>query len=369
MKTGINFISFHSYQGTETFAKNLISELAELNPDSEYLIFTTPYLPKEMTMLTGNARKIPTNINPKHYLLMGMYQQLILPFKLAFMKVTIFYAPMPSIPVLFSGRKIITIHDCAYDRFSEFRSSLSKLYIKLMYSAAKYFCDTIITVSQFSKKELITLYRIKPDKIAVIYHGVPIMPDVDSTFIEHTKALFNINTEYFMYIGNTRPRKNIDGLLNAFQLFSKKHRDIKLVLAGKTDDSFVNIEDRINSLNIRDLVIQTDFISEEQKTALYRGALALVFPSYYEGFGLPVLEAQSLGTPVLTSNTSSLPEIGGKGALYVDPSSTEQIAGGMEKLLDEQARQELIRNGYENIKRFSWKTAARQLDRVLKTLS
>lgn len=365
MKIGINFLSFRSYQGTETVAKNIVTELIRLGDGNEYLIFSSPSLPEEMQDSGDTAGTVIVDINPENTIKMGLYQQLFLPFKLLSLNVKAFYAPLPSIPILYPGRKIITIYDCAYDRFSEFRSNISRLYIKLMYKAAKYWCDAVVTTSEFSKTELINLYHMEPGKIKVIYPGVPLLPDADDTFVQQTKKLFNIDGDYFMYIGNTRPRKNINGLLRAFQVFIKNHSGIKLVIAGRIDNSFVDVPDEITSLGLKNYVIRTDFISEKQKTALYKGAAALVFPSYYEGFGLPVLEAQSLGIPVLTSNTSSLPEIGGEGALYIDPYNINDIANGMEKLMDSEIRNELIKKGLKNTERFSWKRAALQLLNIL----
>jgi glycosyltransferase involved in cell wall biosynthesis len=369
MKTGINFISFRSYQGTEIFARHLLSELISIDKQGTYVIFGSAYLPDQLKLKAENTSLETVRLNPGNTISMGLYQQLLLPFKLMLKGITRFYAPLPSVPLLYPGKKVITIHDCAYDRFAEYKSTLSKLYIKSMYLAGKYFCDAIVTDSNFAKEELVSLYHIKPEKIKVIYPGIPDKPQAGEAFMGTTKSRFHITAPYFLYVGITRPRKNIPGLLKAFKRLTREQRDIQLVLAGTVDTSFVDVAGEIAALGLATRVLQTGFVSDEQKAALYKGALALVFPSYYEGFGLPVLEAQSLGTPVLTSNTSSLPEISGKGALYVDPSSIEQIAGGMEKLLNEPVRQELIRNGYENIKRFSWKTAAQQLDQVLKTLS
>ncbi len=144
--------------------------------------------------------------------------------------------------------------------------------------------------------------------------------------------------------------------------------DWLLVIAGRKDKRFLNLETAIKEAGIESSVILTDFISQEEKVALYKRAVALTFPSYYEGFGLPVLEAQSLGVPVLNSNVSSLPEVGGSGALYVDPRSPEDIAAGMKKMAYDRAlREKLIAAGYENVKRFSWDKAAEKLISIFKT--
>ncbi len=365
MKTGINFISFRSYQGTEIFAVHLLSELISIDKHGTYIIFGSKHLPDQMKLKAGNTSLETVHLNPENTISMGLYQQIILPVKLTAKGIKQFYAPLPSVPVLYPGKKIITIHDCSYDRFDEYKSTLSRLYIKSMYIAGKYFCDTIITDSNFAKEELISLYHMKPDRIKVIYPGIPALPQVDEAFINTTKMQFNITRPYFLYVGITRPRKNLPGLLKAFKLFMNKHGGMQLVLAGKIDTSFINIKKETHALGIEDNVVQTDFVSDKQKAALYRGSICLVFPSYYEGFGIPVIEAQSLGTPVLTSNTSSLPEAAGGGALYINPYDTDDIAGGMEKLLGSELRNKIIQKGFKNVERFSWKQAALQLLSIL----
>ncbi len=361
MKTGINFISFRSYQGTEIFARHLLSELIRRDTQGTYVIFGSKYLPDQMRLRAGNTLLETIRINPHNTVSMGLYQQLVLPFQLMVKGITHFYAPLPSVPILYPGKKIMTIHDCAYDRFDEYKNTFSKLYLKAMYGAGKYFCDAIVTDSNFAKKELINLYHIKPDKIKVIYPGIPDLPPVDDAYINTTKNTFGIVCPYFLYVGITRPRKNLPGLLKAFKSFVQKHPDTQLVLAGMIDTSFVDVRKEIVSLGLENNVIQTGFVADDQKTALYKGSLALVFPSFYEGFGIPVIEAQSLGIPVLTSNTSSLPEVAGEGALSVDPHQEREITDSMEKILNPTVRNKLIRSGYDNINRFSWKDSAKKL--------
>ena len=366
MKTGINFISFRSYQGTEIFAKNLLSELFGTDKQGTYVIFGSAHLPEQMRLTAQNTSLEIVRVNPDNAIGMGLYQQFLLPLKLMFKGITVFFSPLPSVPLLYPGKKVITIHDCAYDRFAEYKSELSRLYIKLMYHAGKYLCQAIVTDSNFAKQELVSLYHIDPRRITVIYPGIPDLPQPSEAFLAETRKRFSIPGPYFLFVGITRPRKNIPGLLKAFHRFAQNHTDVQLVLAGRIDTSFVDVAQEISSLGLEKRVIQTGFVTDEQKAALYKGALALVFPSFYEGFGIPVVEAQSLGTPVLTSNTSSLPEVAGDGALFVDPGDTDAIARGMEKLLDAQSRRELVLKGYENVKRFSWKTAAHQLHQLLK---
>jgi len=368
MKIAINLLPFTSYQGTEVFIVNLINELIEVAHNEKIIIIKHNFSPEWLKFEGRNVENVVINFNKVNRKILLFYQQFKFYFLLKKINPSVLFCPSPIGP-FFYKKKVVVIHDCAFSHFSEFKNILSKIYFKSLYLSAKHFSKAIITVSEFSKKELIDHYGIEPEKIAVIYHGVPKLPDVDDNFVQKIVRKFKLYSPYFLYVGNTRPRKNIIGLLKGFKIFLQKHPNCKLVLAGKIDNQFLNIQEKIKSLKLEDNIIQTDFISDEEKVALYKRAISLVFPSFYEGFGIPVIEAQSLGVPVLTSNTSSLPEIGGNSVLYVDPYNINEISKGMEKLfLDEDLRKDLIKKGYLNIRRFSYKKAAEKLLKLLKHL-
>lgn len=358
MKIAINLIPFSSVQGIEIFAKNILLELLKLDKDEEFFILSSESLPDLLHFPQAKLIKIK-GLKIKYT--KALYQQLNIYPLLRKYKTDILFSPSPAAP-FFLKNKVVVIHDCAYDRFPEFENLLSKIYFKAMFYGAKYFSKKIVTISDFSKKELIELYKIKPEKIVVIPEAVPKMPAIEDNFTRETKEKFNLKKSYFLYLGITRPRKNIVGLLEAFQAFNQRYPDYLLVLAGKIETRFLDVAREIEKFGLENKVIQTGFISNQEKVALYKGALALTFPSHYEGFGLPILESQSLGVPVLTSNTSSLPEVGGDSVLYVDPYNIKDITQGMEKLAtDNNLRNDLIQKGFENIKRFSWERSARKL--------
>lgn len=361
MKIAINLLPFTSYQGTETFTVNLIKELIKAARNEQVIIIKHNFSPEWLKFEGENVENVTINFNKNDRKILALYQQFKFYFLLKKINPNILFCPSPIGP-FFYKKKVVVIHDCAYSYFPEFKSTFSKIYFKLMYFSAKHFSKAIITVSEFSKKELIEHYGIKPEKIVVVYEGVPKLPDVDDNFVQKVVEKFKLDHPYFLYVGNTRPRKNIIGLLNGFKFFLQKHSNCKLVLAGRIDNQFLNIKEKIKSLKLEEGVIQTDFILDEEKVVLYKRAIALLFPSFYEGFGIPVIEAQSLGVPVITSNTSSLPEIGGNSVLYVNPYNINEISESMEKLfLNEDLRKNLIKKGYQNIKRFSYEKVAEKL--------
>lgn len=359
MRIGINLIPFSSIQGIEIFTANIISNLIKLRKNEDFLIFCSEDLPELLNFSYSKVIKI-RGLKLKYS--KAFFQQTGLYYLLKKYKIDFLFSPSPNAPIFYKN-KIVVIHDCAYDRFKEFNNVFSKNYFKLMYYGAKYFSKKIITVSNFSKKELINLYKINSEKIVVIYEGIPKIQKINYDFIQKTLDNLKINKHYFLYIGNWRPRKNLLGLIRAFKIFSQKIKsDWLLVIGGKKDKRFLDLEKEVKKNQLEGKVILTDFLTREEIAALYKKTVALTFPSFYEGFGLPVLEAQSLGIPVLTSNISALPEVAGEGALYVNPYNIKEIAQGMEKIaFDENLRKELIQKGFENIKRFSWEKSAKQI--------
>ena len=368
MRIGINFLAYKEVTGWVVYIQNLLRNLIQLSEKDEFFLFGSEDLPLDLrfnkvksinlVMVRGSVRKYAK----------AFYQQFNIYPLLKKYRIDLLFSPSPAAPFFYKN-KVVVIHDCAYDRFREFENILSKIYFRAMFYGAKYFSKKIITVSEFSKKELIELYKINPNKIEVIYEGVPELPEVEDNFIQKTLNKFKIDRPYFFYVGNWRPRKNLPGLIKAFKNFREKSYDYLLVIGGRKDKRFLDLEKEIRESKLEGKVILTDTLSREEVAALYKGAKALTFPSFYEGFGLPVLEAQSLGISVLTSNTSALPEVAGDSVLYVNPYKVEEIAKGMEKIAsDIKLRKDLIQKGYENIKRFSWEKSAQQLLNLIHSL-
>jgi glycosyltransferase involved in cell wall biosynthesis len=359
MKIAINLIPFNSVQGIEIFTKNIISELLKFKKkDDEFLILGSENMPKLLDFSQIEMIKIK---NLKFKYIKAFYQQTLIYFLLKKYKIDFLFSPSPAAPFFYKN-KVVVIHDCAYDQFKEFENIFSKIYFRFMFYGAKHFSKKIITSSNFSKQELVKFYKINPNQIEIIYGAVPEMENIDENFNQKTLVKFKIDKPYFFYIGNWRPRKNLPGLIKAFKIFREKGFDYLLVIAGRKDKRFLNLEKEIKNNRLEKKIILADDPSRKEVTALYKKAKALTFPSFYEGFGLPLLEAQNLEVPVLTSNTSSLPEVAGDSALYVNPYDVGDIAKGMEKIaLDEKLREDLIQKGYKNIKRFSWEKSAKQL--------
>lgn len=261
------------------------------------------------------------------------------------------------------ARQVVTIHDCAfYDQPEGFSRKFAAWYHWLVPRLARRI-RRIITVSNFSKSRLVDYCRVPERKIAVIPQGVDerFHPQSEDA-IANTRAALGLPEQYVLFVGNLVPRKNLLRLLAAWNLVSAQFPALKLVLAGASDQLFADAGLGQLPASVR----AAGYVADEHLPALYCGAMAFAYPSLYEGFGLPVLEAMACGVPVLTSNTTSLPEVAGDAALLVDPYSEEAIAQGLRQLLgDGLLRDELAARGLARAASFTWERTARATCEVL----
>ena len=273
------------------------------------------------------------------------------------------FVPAHTLPFVFPGHAIATVHDLGFKYFPQAHPIVQRRYLDCTtrYSARR--ANLILADSQATADDLTTFYGTAVSKIRVVYPGVdkPVIGDVDAV-----RRKFNLPERYFLFIGTLQPRKNIARLVQAYALWRKQHPNdsTTLVLAGGQGWLY----DPAWTANIEGIHL-TGYIDEVDKGALYAGALALVFPSLYEGFGFPVLEAMHCGTPVIASSTSSLSELVGNAGLLVDPLNIEAIATAMNQLsTDGYLRQYYSQLGYPQAEKFTWYAAARQLLSALETL-
>ncbi len=272
------------------------------------------------------------------------------------------------------GRTFTTLHDVGFEDYPELYDPLSRWYHKFSARLAVRNAYHIFTVSEFSKERIVENYSdlsLDPspspgegrlsDKVTVTHLGIEILspPLADQNDNEKVLEKYDLKKQnYILYVGRLEPKKNILNIVRAYEM---TELEMSLVLAGRK----INIGDTERYLagkpKIRQKIIFLDYISESDKVALYHGASIFLFPTLYEGFGLPILEAQAAGVPVITSNTASNAEIAGEGAIIVDPESPYEISQAIKRLLsDDVLKSDKIRRGYENVKRFSWEECARR---------
>lgn len=279
----------------------------------------------------------------------------------------VFFTPAHVIPFAYRGVSVATVHDLGYHYFPEAHTASQTVYLKLSTRANCHLARQIITDSAVTKVDLVRFYGTDPAKINIVYPGLdPQIERVeDRQLIASACAAYGIQKPYLLYIGTLQPRKNLVRLVQAFAASGLPHQ---LVLGGKAGWQTESLFEEIASLEgpVRERVLLPGYIAERDKAALLSGAEALVFPSLYEGFGFPALEAQVCGTPVLAADSSSLPEITAGGALLVDALDVGEIAYGMRRIVrNSDLRGEIVARGYDNVRRFNWDTTAETVLRHL----
>ena len=278
------------------------------------------------------------------------------------------------IPPCVHGKKVVTVHDMVYKAFPETVRGRTRFMLEIGLKRSMKRADIIVTDSEFSKSEIVKYFPQYEDKIRVVPCGVDLArfhPCTEPERIPKVKKSLEIEGEYFLYLGTIEPRKNLERLVTAYGHLADKlgGKCPKLVMAGGKGWLNDGIYKRVEKLGLTDKVIFTKYVPSEDLNPLMCGALAFVFPSIYEGFGMPPLEAMACGVPVLTSGEASLPEVTGDCAMVCDAYSVKSIAKGLYRLCtDEKLRQELSRKGIERAKGFTWERSAEMLNNVYKEL-
>lgn len=271
------------------------------------------------------------------------------------------------IPPGVKGKKVVTIHDMAFKRYSQTVRFRTKMMLRLNLKQSIKRADAIVTVSQFTKDEILQFYRVSDEKISVVPNGVDLQKfhsNYDLTSIEKVKKKFEITEEYFLYLGTLEPRKNLVRLIEAYEEVMNKlgNHAPTLVLAGGKGWMYEEILKKREESKHPERIIFTSYLAEEDTPLLLSGATAFCFPSLYEGFGMPVLEAMACGVPVLTSNSTALTEIAKDAALLVNPFSVDEIADGMMELYqNKELREHLIAMGHRRTEQYTWDVAAEKL--------
>jgi len=262
---------------------------------------------------------------------------------------------------------VMTIHDLGYEYFPRAHDRRQRLYLRLTTRYAVTRAQRLICISAATARDLTCLYGADSSRLDVVHEGCcPLLP-LDPATATHQLQDLGVTRPYALFLSTLQPRKNVERLIRSYTcLWHRGDLDWDLVLAGKPGWLSQPILEAARTSAAQSCIHLPGYVNTEQAAALYAGARFFCYPSLHEGFGLPILEAQSCGVPVMTSHNSSLPEIAGDAALLVDPENEEEIAQAMLRLSqDEKLRQDLVAKGYRNLSRFSWEKAARETLAVL----
>ena len=326
--------------GIEEYAYQVIKHLCSVIPETDTVIL---YVRKKLEIKNWKLKITSPSIDftvPTHWRICSLWAprfwtQIGLSLEMLWHAPDVLFVPAHTVPIIHPARTIVTIHGLEYEFCKEGYSWLERLY---MHWSIRYSCrvaKTVICVSENTKNDVMRLYVVSEQKIRVISEGYEQKYPIPNTQypIDSQCAISNFKP-YLLFIGRLEARKNIVRMIEAFEILKEKyHIPHQLVLMGKPGYGYQNIKHQTSKIKNRDMIVEVGYVTEEEKWEWLRNADVFLFPTLYEGFGIPVLEAQSVGVPVVTSDVSSLPEVGGTGAVYVDPVRVESIVFGIRQVL------------------------------------
>ncbi len=377
--------------GTENYSYQLLKALAKIDRKNQYIV----YLRSASKGLT--LQGWPENFQFKVIKWPRLWTQLGLAKQTFHDQLDVLIIPAHTSPLFHKPgfKTVVTVHDLGAEYLPKMHQLKQRLYLKWITHYQLKSASKLIAVSEATKQDLVKRVGIDPKKVEIVYEGYDekLFGPVKGDALVHSLKQFGLQPcGYFLFVGTVQPRKNLERLIRAFSMCvsrgpagSQPHSisshslrglngaprspsplETKLIIVGSRGwmaDSIYNLP---RKLGIEDEVKFLGRVDDKDLPALYSGAIALTFPSLFEGFGLPILEAQACGCPVLTSNVSSMPEVAGKGALFVDPDSTDSIIEGIRGIVG--IREELIEAGFKNVRKFSWEKCARQTLEVLESV-
>jgi glycosyltransferase involved in cell wall biosynthesis len=371
MRIGIDCRMYSSrFTGIGRYVYELTENLFRMDPENEYVLFFNEPEFSHFTPPNGKVKKVLVNAPHYSFSEQTKFLSALNKEKLGLMHFTHFNAP-----VMYNRPSVVTIHDLTLSFYPgrKMASPLHRLGYQFTIKTAVKKARKIIAVSRNTKKDLLELFRPDEEKISVIYEGVhekfqPLTGETDRKKIEDVRKKFGLDKPYLLYTGVWRSHKNLPNLLKAFHILKHDYGfDGSLVITGRKDPVYApELEEKTLSLKLEEDVIFTGLVEEKDLVPLYNGALAYVFPSLYEGFGLPPLEAMQCGVPVAASDISSIPEVCGRdNAVFFNPEDPSDMAEKIFTLISEPSlREKLVANGLKRVKQFSWKKMTEETLRV-----
>jgi glycosyltransferase involved in cell wall biosynthesis len=349
--------------GVGVYARNLIDQLTCLAQGPHYFVLVQDDDPEldfssrpGVTMIrvrAGIFRKLPFRF---------ALEQLVLPFLLLIHRIDVLHSLHYSFPLVrFGTKQVVTVHDMTFFNMPEAHQRVKILYFRFFIRADVRFADKVIFDSHSSMTDCITRLGAPRGTSTVVHLGKSeaFRADLAASGIRRVREKYGLNAEFVLSVGTIEPRKNLSRLVSAFASICGRHPDLLLVIAGMKGWMYDGLMQTVKDLNLESRVIFTGFVSEEEKPFLIAAAKVFAYPSLYEGFGIPVLEALACGIPTVTSNVSSLPEVAGDAALTIDPYNVAELSSALERLIsDELLRERLAREAVRQAAKFTWAKTA-----------
>jgi len=361
VRIAIDARKLHDY-GIGTYVRNLLRQLSRLDPDSAIHVICRPGDAARVAEFGPNLSPVPTRPEPG-----AVADQFVVPATLRRLGTQVYHTPHAMLPVARTCPAVVTVHDCVNLTFPQYAPGrIAQGLTKARMWSALHRSARILTVSEASKRDVLCFFDVPAAKIAVIPNAIDdrFSQPPSAEEVQRVRERYQLHEEFVLYAGNVRPHKNLVRLIEALQQLreSSRFEALKLVIIGDEISRYPTLRRAVHRLKLHKHVRFFGFVPDRTLAVLYRLATVFVFPSLYEGFGLPPLEAMASGTPVVTSNLSSLPEVVGDAALLINPYDPAEIAEGMRQALtDEALRARLVASGQARVKAFSWETSVRRV--------
>lgn len=357
-------------KGLGRYTQEIVDNIIKIDNNNEYIIFLCKENFDELEVFSDNVKKVLADA--RWY---GLKEQFLLPFLIIKERIDLVHFPHFNVPVFTPKKYVVTIHDLILTKFPTTRATtlgpvfykIKNLFYKIVIWTAVKRAKRIITVSEFTKRDIVDKFNTKKEKVEVTYEGVAnLAKGRDSLFVsklddKETLLSYNIGRKFILYVGNAYPHKNLEGLIDAFTDLLKTYADLNLVLVGKEDYFYKRIKNYARE-KIKDdgKIVFPGYVPDEKLEVLYEKALAYVFPSFYEGFGLPPLEAMAKKCPVVSSKESSMPEVLGDAAVFFNPYNKSDMAEKIARVISNKSlRENLIKKGERQVRNYSWWECAR----------
>jgi len=349
-------------KGLGRYTKEVLDRMIALMPEAEFVVFLSAGNFADFQATDSRVTKVL--LKTRWYTLA---EQLVLPWLIWKYKITIFHSPHFNVPVFAPCKLVVTIHDLILINYPTTRATrlgpvmyfVKQLGYKLVIWSAIKRAKLIFAVSEFTKQDILRNFKIEAEKIIVTLEGVTSLEVANDSSDSVDLQKLGIKQPYLLYVGNAYPHKNLEGLVQMFAKLIVNHPEYFLVLVGRDDYFYTRVRDLVTQIGLADKVLFPNYLSDRELVEVYKQATLYIFPSFYEGFGLPPLEAMSHGLPVASSNQGSMPEILGEAAMYFDPGDQDSMLNTISgALVDENLRNQYRLRGYEQIKRYSWDDCA-----------
>jgi glycosyltransferase involved in cell wall biosynthesis len=352
--------------GIGIYIQNLVSSLSGLNTSHRFVLYV-PVADRGKVTLPANWEERGTRYgkySAGEFMLYGR--------QIRSEEVDLFHEPHYTLPLGLRGRSVVTIHDLIHLKLPQYFTSLQRGYARMMIGHAVRNAGAVIAVSTKTKEDIVEMFRVREERVTVIHNGINAsFQRLEEAVIRQFRQELGLRCPYVLFVGNVKPHKNVATLLKAFSRLRQRYPDLRLVFAGGKCFGDQSLSLLARELRIVDYILDLGQIEGRELLGVYNAAEMLILPSYYEGFGFPVLEAMACGVPTVISNGGSLPEVAGDASMICDPFEPDSFVQAMETLLtDSSRRTELVSRGKERVSHFSWQEAAKQTlnayERVLK---